>query len=82
MLGFACEIEEDPASLKITAFQCPIYDGFKSAGLDDKTIELLCSGMAAAEFAEEKKAFPQLSMCLKFRSAPEQPCVEEVVLEN
>ena len=82
MLGIAYEIEENPASLKITAFQCPIYEGLGSAGLDDKTIELLCSGMSAAEFAEEKKVFPQLSMCLKFRSAPEQPCVEEYALEK
>ena len=55
---------------------------FKSAGLDDKTIELLCSGMSAAEFAEEKKVCPQLSMCLKFRSAPDQPCVQEYALET
>jgi hypothetical protein len=82
MIGLAYEIEENPASLKITVSQCPIYEGLKSAGLEDKTIELLCSGMSAAEFAEEKKVFPQLSMCLKFRSAPEQPCVEEYALEK
>jgi hypothetical protein len=81
-LGFACEIEEDPASVKISALQCPLYEGFKSAALDDRTIELLCTHKATATFAEEKKVFPQLSMCLKFRAAPDQPCVEEYALEK
>lgn len=82
MLGIAYEIEENPASLKITASQCPIFEGLKSAGLDDKTIELLCTHWSAAEFAEEKKVFPQLSSCLKFRAAPDQPCVEEYALQE
>lgn len=82
MLGFAYEIEECAASMKIRAFQCPVYEGFKSAGLDDRTIESLCRHKAAAGLAEEKKIFPQLSVCLKFPSAPEQPCVEEYALEK
>jgi len=82
MCGFTYELEDTPTSIKVSGFQCPFYEGFKSAGLDDQTIEALCSRMGAAEYAEYKKVFPQLSGRLKFRSAPDQPCIEEFELEK
>ncbi len=82
MCGFTYELEDTPTSIKASQFQCPFYEGFKSAGLDDQTIEALCSRMGALELAEYKKAFPQLSGRLKIRSAPDQPCTEELELEK
>ena len=82
MFGLTYEIEENATSTKVRVFQCPIYEGFKEAGLDHQTTEALCNRMAAVEYAELKKVIPQLCGSLKFRSAPDQPCVEEFVLEK
>jgi hypothetical protein len=78
--GYTYELEEMPTSIKVKSFQCPFYEGLKNAGLDDQTIEAACNQSVAVELAELKKAFPQLSGRLKFRSAPDQPCIEEFEL--
>ena len=82
LFGLTYEIEHTPTSMKIIAHQCPIYDGFQSAGLDHQTIQQLCDANANGEIRGLNKAFPQLSGCAKFRSAPDQPCTEEFVLEK
>jgi hypothetical protein len=78
--GYTFELEETPTSIKVKCFQCPFYEGFKNAGLDDQTIEAACNQSVAVQLAELKKAFPQLSGRLKFRSAPDQPCIDEFEL--
>lgn len=80
--GATYELEDTPTSIKSSQFQCPLYEGLKNAGLDDRTIEAACSRTVVAQDAEMKKFFPQLSARLKFRSAPDQPCIEEFVLEK
>jgi hypothetical protein len=80
--GYTYELEDTPTSIRARCFQCPFYEGYKSAGLDDQTIEAVCSRFVAAEDAGWKKVFPQLSGRLKFRSAPDQPCIEEFELEK
>jgi hypothetical protein len=80
--GMTVEIEESPTSVRMESFQCPIYDGFKEAGLDQETIETACSRLVVVEQAELKKAYPQLSMCVKVRSAPDEPCIEEYIIEK
>jgi hypothetical protein len=72
--------EEKKNSCKVIWARCAIYEGLSSAGLDHQTIESLCSKMSGVEYAELTKAFPQFSGCVKFRSAPDQPCVEEFAL--
>ena len=81
---FGCifEIEENPGSLTCNYLQCPIYDGFRSAGLDHQAIELICTGGESSGLAEFKKALPQVSGSLRFRAAPDQSCVQEFVLEK
>ncbi len=79
-LGFQDEYKKNRAGLKVTTGRCPFYEGFASAGLDHKSIEMICSRTAAVEYEEIKKAYPQFSGCLKFRSAPDQPCLEEFVI--
>jgi hypothetical protein len=78
--GITPDFEKKGSTLRSKIGQCPIYEGLKSAGLDQNTIEAMCTKMAAVEYEELKTAFPMLSGCLKFRSTPEEPCVEEFVL--
>ena len=78
--GLSFEIEQDPTSVTVRGHACPIYDGLKAAGVDHQTIELMCRGISAAEVAELKKSYPQLSASLRFRSTPEGSCVEEWAL--
>jgi hypothetical protein len=82
MCGYTYELEDSRTSIKARPFQCPFYEGLKNAGLDHQTIEAACSRWVAAELAELKKVFPQLSGRLKFRSASDQPCIEEFELEK
>ena len=63
-------------------YQCPLYEGFKTAGLEDKIIESMCSLMLVAEYAEIKKVYLELTGRVKFRTAPDKPCVEEFLLQK
>ncbi len=81
-LGYGTEAEETPTAMKLRVSQCPFYEAMKAAGFDHKTIESMCSRTVAGEVAAFKKSYPQASGSLKFRAAPDQPCVEEWVLEN
>jgi hypothetical protein len=78
--GIASEFKKRGSTLSVQTVDCPIYEGWKSAGLDHNTIELMCNKMAGAIYEELKKEFPQLSGCLKFRATPDEACVEEFVL--
>jgi predicted ester cyclase len=80
IFGFTYGIEESAASLRLSCSRCPVYEGFKSAGLDHATVELLCNRMAAVELDEEKKLCPILSASLKFRATPDEACVEKFAL--
>lgn len=81
-LGFTAKIETSPTSVQIKTSRCPIYDGFREAGLDHETIGSICSRVSALEQAELKKSYPQLSGCMKFRAAADRPCVEEFSIET
>jgi len=81
-LGFTVRIEESPTSVKMEATRCPIYDGFREAGLDHETIESICSRVSVVQQAAMRRAYPQLSWCVRFRSAPDQPCIEEFAIEQ
>ena len=80
LFGIVPKFEKKRSTLSVTVSQCPMYEGLSRAGLDHKTIELMCSQMAVAEYEVLKNAFPNLSGCVKFRSAPDQACVEEFVI--
>jgi hypothetical protein len=79
-IGITPDFKKKRSTLALTVGHCPLYEGYKNAGLDHKTIELMCSQMTALENAELKNAYPMLSGCLKFRSTPDEPCVEEFIL--
>ena len=80
VFGIVPKFQKRRSTLTMTFSQCPIYDGLSSAGVDHKTIELMCSQMASAEYEVLKSAFPNLSGCVKFRSTPGEACVEEFVI--
>jgi hypothetical protein len=79
--GMTAKIEQSQTTVIMENLRCPIYEGFKEAGLDHETIASACNRMAAVEQAEVKKVYPQLSGCVKFKSAPDQPCIEEYTIE-
>jgi hypothetical protein len=79
-LGFKDEYRKGRSVLKVETLRCPVYEGYATAGLDHKTIEMMCRQMATLEYDEIKKTFPEFSGCLKFRSAPDEQCVEEFVI--
>jgi len=80
VFGMTPEVEERATSLKLHTHQCPMYDGWKEAGLDHETIGSMCRATATAEYAALTKEFPQVSVRLEFRSAPDKACVEEYTL--
>jgi hypothetical protein len=80
MLGITPDSKRKGSTLTFNVVRCPIYEGFRSAGLDHKTIEMMCNQIWASEYSELKKAYPMLSSYLKFRSAPDEPCIEEFVV--
>ena len=79
-IGITPDFKKRRSTLALTVHHCPMYEGFRNAGLDHRTIELICSQMMALQHAELKNAYPMLSGSLKFRSMPDEPCVEEYVL--
>ena len=79
-LGFTAEFKKQGSTLTVKTLECPIYAGFKEAGLDHGTIESMCNKMADAVYGEAKREFPQLSGSLKFRDTPDKACVEQFVL--
>jgi hypothetical protein len=81
-LGYGIEAEETPTATKLRVSQCPFYEAMKAAGFDHKTIESMCSRAGTVVLAAFKKSYPQASGSLKFRAAPDQPCVEEWVLQD
>jgi len=75
--GFEIELEKSPKSLVLCVSKCPMYEGFKMAGIDHKTIEKMCSVMAKAEYDTINKYYPKLEGKVKFRESAGKPCVEE-----
>lgn len=78
-MGFSSEIEVSPTKVVNKVYQCPCYEGFQVAGLDHETIKAMCHHMVEAENASLKKLVPNASATLiKFRSAPDDFCQEEI----
>jgi hypothetical protein len=82
VFGMTPEVEETATAVQLHTHHCPMYDGWKEAGLDHETIGSLCRAMAAAEYAALTKAVPQVSARLEFRSGPDKACVEHYILSK
>jgi len=81
-MGFDPEVTKGPKSLTIKVAKCPMYEGFKMAGLDHKTIEKMCSAMSQAEYDAISKHYPKLEGKVKFRESSKDPCVEEFIIKK
>jgi hypothetical protein len=80
--GLIAKVEGTQTSATCEVFECPLYEGLKMAGWSHEDIEKTCNCFGAAERNELQKSYPQLSASLKFRSAPDQSCVEEFLWEH
>lgn len=75
--GMDPQIDVAPESLKVKTLRCPMYEGFKAAGIDHKTIEKMCNGMANAEGSVLTKIYPSIEYSWKFKASPDGYCLEE-----
>jgi hypothetical protein len=80
-MGFEPEVKKGPKSLTIRIAKCPMYEGFKMAGLDHNTIEKMCSAMSQAEYDAINKHFPKLHGKVKFKESSKDVCVEEFIIK-
>ena len=67
------EIEATPDSLVLKNGRCPVYDGFKMAGMDDETIDKFCTNREGAVLAAITEAFPEVKTSLT-RDKPDGYC--------
>ncbi len=79
--GFDAEFDVSPTEISIKIPRCPIYEGFKMAGLDHETIGKMCSAMSSAEFTQIKKYYPKIEGSVKFRDPSEGYCLEKFTLK-
>jgi hypothetical protein len=79
--GFDVEYTVDPSELSMKIPRCPIYDGFKMAGLDHETIGKTCSAMSSAEYAQIKKYYRNIEGSVEFRDSSEGYCLEKFTIK-
>jgi len=77
-------LEESPQRVVLKCGKCSIYEAAHALGIDNNTIETMCqfSSNRTLETAT-KQLNPNLTFQVtKFRSAPDEPCIEEIVLSS
>lgn len=79
--GFSTEFDVSPTEVSIKVPRCPIYEGFKMAGLDHETIGKTCSAWYSAEYAQLKKCYPRIEGSLKYRDSSEGYCLDKFTLK-
>ena len=67
------EIEATPDSLVVKNGKCPVYEGFKMAGMDDETIHKFCTNRESATLSAITEAFPEVKASLT-RDKPDGYC--------
>jgi hypothetical protein len=69
-----------PTSIVFRNLRCPLYDGYRMGGLDDKKAETLCQRGAPAKLGSTLKLLnPDTKYRLQYyRKKPDEPC-EEVI---
>ncbi len=78
--GLMTEMVETPCSILLRNSRCPVYDGYRMAGLDNVTAKALCQYGAIAKIGTTVNLLnPKLSYELThYRSKPDESCVEEI----
>jgi hypothetical protein len=82
--GLTSEFEVESKRLLVNNYKCPFYDGLKTAGFDHAAIEEFCrSGPGTMVNSFFRQIDPTVEYKLeKFRSSPEDFCVEEFVVKS
>ena len=70
-----------PTSLVMTNGKCPIYEGYKMAGLDDEAIKKICEIRDGAAHAKIAEAFPEVKVNFTMNK-PDGPCVTVYKIEE
>jgi len=78
--GLVTEMAETPSSILLKNSRCPVYDGYRIVGLDNKTAKALCQKGAIAKIGTTVNLLnPKLSYELShYRLKPDESCVEEI----
>jgi hypothetical protein len=79
-IGIESELAQASAtSALLRNSRCPMYDGYRSGGLDDQTAEALCQKGAAAKLGTMLRTLdPRIVYRLtRYRARPDEPCEEE-----
>lgn len=82
-LGISSQVIQEGAKKTASKIgRCPLYEAAHELGMDGATIEAMCRASAIRYMDTMVKQFnPHLNYQLKdFRSSPDSPCTEEVVL--
>jgi hypothetical protein len=82
--GITSEIMEEPDTVIVKNYKCPFYEGLQSAGFDHNSIESSCrNGTSVIMNSFFGQLDPSVKYQLrKFRSSPDDHCVEEIVLKT
>jgi hypothetical protein len=81
-IGIECEMVGTPGSLLLRNSRCPMYDGYRTGGLDDDMAETLCHVGAPAKLGSTLRQLNQDAVYqLKYyRNKPNEKCEEEIKL--
>ena len=79
--GFDPEYDVSPTEISLKVQRCPIYEGYKMAGLDHETIGKTCNAMSSAEFAKLKEYYPNVEGSVNYRDSSEGYCLEKFTLK-
>jgi len=83
-IGIDCNLDQTTESLlSFKNFRCPMYDGYRTGGLDDDTAEALCQKGATAKLGTMLRHLnPKLEYKLtSYRSKPDEACIEDIFMK-
>jgi hypothetical protein len=83
-IGIESEVADmNPTSIVFSNLKCPLYDGYRLGGLDDKTAETLCQQGAPAKLGSTLMYLnPDIKYHLQYyRIKPDEPCKEIIQLK-
>lgn len=81
-IGIECQMVKSADSLLLRNLRCPMYDGYRLGGLDDRLAEMLCQvGAPAKLWTTLKMLNPDVVYKINhYRDVPDERCEEEVKL--
>jgi len=71
------EYKVTPKTLSIVIAKCPLYEGFKAAGLDHETIGKMCKAMIKVELSQVRSLYPKIEGSAQFKDSLGGPCIEK-----